>query len=178
VKHISLPGADQLAPTFDDPLGMLEACHGRISAQCVLLDKLAQHLEARGWDEQVSQAATQILRYFDTAGQFHHQDEELDLFPQLLASGDSAAAGLIAVLLSEHRELEQRWQALRPGLLGLCSGTLVRLEDGVVPRFNAGYAAHIALENTSLLPLAERLLDSSQRAVLGKRMAARRGLQG
>jgi len=178
VKHISLPGADQIAPTFDDPLGMLEACHGRISAQCVLLDKLAKHLGARGWDDQVGQAATQILRYFDTAGQFHHQDEEVDLFPQLLASGDPAAAGLIAVLLAEHRELEQLWQALRPGLLGLGSGTLTRLEDGIVPRFNAGYAAHIALENTRLLPLAERLLDFNQRAVLGRRMAARRGLQG
>jgi hemerythrin-like domain-containing protein len=178
VKQISLPGADALAPTFDDPLGMLEACHGRISAQCALLDKLAKHLDARRWDEQVAQAATQILRYFDTAGQFHHQDEELDLFPQLLASGDPAAAGLMAALLAEHRELEQCWRALRPELLGLTLGASTRLEEGVVSRFNAGYAAHIALENTRLLPLAERLLDFNQRAVLGKRMAARRGFQG
>jgi len=31
-------------------------------------------------------AAQGILRYFDTAGQLHHQDEEQDLFPALHAA--------------------------------------------------------------------------------------------
>lgn len=177
MKSIGLPGEDMLAPTFDEPLGMLEACHGRIAAQCALLDKLAKHLDTRGWDKQAGQAAVTILRYFDSAGQFHHQDEEQDLFPQLLDSNDPAAAALIAGLLAEHRELEYLWLTLRPGLLALASGDSSRLEKDIVSRFNAGYAAHIALENTKLLPLAARLLDLSQRAVLGQRMAARRGVQ-
>ncbi len=46
--------------------------------KCTLrpLQKLAAHLPVHGCDQQVQQAAQGILRYFDTAGQFHHQDEE------------------------------------------------------------------------------------------------------
>jgi len=36
-------------------------------------------------DQQAQQTAQGILRYFDTAGQFHHQDEEGNSFPTLLA---------------------------------------------------------------------------------------------
>ncbi|HEX5338277.1 MAG TPA: hemerythrin domain-containing protein, partial [Gallionella sp.] len=64
------------APSFDHPLGMLHACHGKILRQCDTLTKLAAHLSRNGCDEQARQAAQGILRYFDTAGQFHHQDEE------------------------------------------------------------------------------------------------------
>ncbi len=170
-----LPGANIPAPTFDDPLGMLAACHERIAAQCVLLEKLARHVGTHGGDEQAIQAARNVLRYFDMAGQHHHQDEELDLFPQLLASADPAAAPLISRILAEHRVLEENWQALRPRLLALSEAASAQLDAQVVARFNAGYAVHIALENAELLPLAERLLDAAQRETLGRRMAARRG---
>lgn len=171
----AFPGANLLAPTFDDPLGMLAACHERIAAQCALLEKLVQHVAIHGCDDQAIQAARGVLRYFDTAGQHHHQDEELDLFPQLLASADPVAALLISRILAEHRTLEENWQALRPRLLALAEAASAKLDAQIVARFNAGYAAHIVLENTELLPLAERLLDAAQRETLGRRMAARRG---
>lgn len=170
-----LPGANIPAPTFDDPLGMLAACHERIAAQCELLEKLTRHVSTHGGDEQAIQAARNVLRYFDTAGQHHHQDEELDLFPQLLSSADPAAATLISQILAEHRTLEENWQALRPRLLALAEAASAQLDAQIVTRFNAGYAAHIALENAELLPLAERLLDAAQRETLGRHMAARRG---
>jgi hemerythrin-like domain-containing protein len=170
-----LPGANIPAPTFDDPLGMLAACHERIAAQCVLLEKLVRHVGMHGADAQAVQAARTVLRYFDTAGQHHHQDEEQDLFPQLLASADPAAAPLISRILAEHRALEENWQTLRPRLLALAESASAQLDAQVVARFNAGYLAHIALENAELLPLAEGLLDAAQRATLGRRMAARRG---
>lgn len=170
-----LPGANIPAPTFDDPLGMLAACHERIAAQCALLEKLVPHIKLHGCDEQARQAAVGVLRYFDTAGQHHHQDEEQDLFPQLLAGTDPVAASLISRILAEHRTLEENWQALRPRLLAIAEAASTQLDAQVVTRFNAGYAAHIALENKELLPLAERLLDAAQRETLGRRMAARRG---
>lgn len=51
---IQLP---ETAPGFDDPLGLLAACHGRIQAQCELLLRLQAHLGQFGSDIQASQAA-------------------------------------------------------------------------------------------------------------------------
>ncbi len=73
------------APTFAVPLEMLRACHGRILAQCSTLLKLQQYL-----DGQARQAAQSILRHFDSAGQYRHQDEGLYLFPLLLATTSTA----------------------------------------------------------------------------------------
>ena len=64
----------ETAPSFDHPLEMLHACHGKIQQQLDTLQKLASHLPVHGCDQQVQQAAQGILRHFDTAGQFHHQD--------------------------------------------------------------------------------------------------------
>ncbi|MEW5903358.1 MAG: hemerythrin domain-containing protein [Pseudomonadota bacterium] len=167
---------DSAAPGFDAPLQMLRACHGRITAQCTTLQRLHQHLQAQGNDAQAVQAARAILRYFDMAGRFHHQDEEQDLFPLLRASGSPQAAEYIDRLLQEHRTLDEAWQDLRPLLVAIAEHHAHALDGAVVERFNHGYAQHIAFENAHLLPLAERVLDAAQLQQLGRSMAARRGV--
>lgn len=164
------------APTFDDPLAMLRACHGRIEAQCVTLDRLVSHLATQGNDVQASQAARAILRYFDTAGQYHHQDEEQDLFPQLLATQDQAVASLIASLLQEHKGMEAAWKSLRPLLIGIAEGQAKSLDANIAHHFTDVYARHIAAENGQLLPLAHTLLNAEQLRAIGLNMAARRGV--
>lgn len=164
------------APTFDDPLEMLRACHGRIEAQCVTLNRLLRHLKKHGCDEQSVQAARAILRYFDTAGQYHHQDEEENLFPQLLATHDEAASVLITRLLQEHIGLEAAWRNLRPLLLNIVEAQAPTLDAAIVQHFITVYAKHIAQENKTLLPLAATLLDESQLRAIGHSMAARRGV--
>lgn len=164
-------------PAFDDPLALLRACHERILAQCRTLERLQQHLPSHGCDAQAQQAAQAILRYFDVAGRHHHDDEELDLFPALRASGDSEAHSLIARLLAEHVEMESAWQALRPPLAALAQGLESVPDAGTVARFIALYRAHIALENPHLLPLAARLLNHEQQVSIGRRMAQRRGVE-
>lgn len=166
-----------VAPGFDDPLEMLQACHGRITAQCDTLHKLVAHLQIQGNDEQAGQAARAILRYFDTAGQYHHQDEEQDLFPMLLASGDSTAAGYIERLLGEHKEMEQAWRALRPLLQVIAENNSDTLDADIASHFIDCYARHIEVENENLLPLAKRLLNAEQLQTLGQQMAARRGVK-
>ncbi|MDH2917159.1 MAG: hemerythrin domain-containing protein [Gallionella sp.] len=164
------------APTFDDPLAMLRACHGRIEAQCVTLNRLVTYLATQGNDVQTSQAARAILRYFDTAGQYHHQDEEQDLFPQLLATQDQAAASLIAGLLQEHKGMEAAWQSLRPLLIGIAEDQAKTLDANIARHFIDVYTRHIAVENGQLLPLAATLLTDTQQRVVGQSMAARRGV--
>lgn len=164
------------APGFDDPLEMLQACHGRITAQCDTLQRLVVHLQTQGNDEQAAQAARAILRYFDTAGQFHHQDEEQDLFPVLLASGDQEAAAYVAQLLEEHKVMDAAWQALRPLLQAIAEDSANTLDADVAAHFIACYARHIEFENGRLLPLAAKLLNAEQLQRLGRCMAERRGV--
>lgn len=166
------------APTFDDPLEMLHACHGKILRQCDTLRKLLTHLRTHGCDTQARQAAQSVLRYFNTAGQFHHQDEEENLFPSLRASADTDPEQLDALLqrlLKEHVVMLAAWDDLRPVLLQLAEGMNTRLDERLAERFINAYTTHIAVENSELLPLAARLLTPEQLRQIGTCMAARRG---
>jgi len=164
------------APSFDDPLAMLRACHGRIEAQCSTLTRLGEYLSQHGCDAQAVQAARAILRYFDTAGQYHHQDEELDLFPALLTTQDLSAQALITRLLHEHQGLELAWKNLRPLLVAIAETHSATFDDSVVRHFIEVYARHIEVENGALLPLAARLLNAEQLKRIGQNMSIRRGV--
>ncbi|RFC32159.1 MAG: Hemerythrin-like domain-containing protein [Candidatus Nitrotoga sp. MKT] len=163
-------------PSFDNPLEMLLACHGKIQSQCATLRKLPQHLSSHGCDAQAQQAAQAILRYFDTAGQNHHDDEEQDLFPCLLATPNVEVHELIARLLDEHKVLNAAWQQLRPLLLDIAEGRATELDIKSTEHFIIVHDHHISLENTQLLPQAASLLDHVQLEALGRSMAARRGV--
>jgi hemerythrin-like domain-containing protein len=155
---------------------MLHACHERIMDQCATLQKLMSHLPMHGCDIQAQQAAQAIMRYFDTAGKFHHQDEELDLFPLLRASGNDEAIKLADRLQDEHLYLDEVWMSLRASLQQIADGKLAALERTLVGDFSLAYGRHIMLENTKLLPLAARLLSEQQLHGFGKNMAQRRGV--
>lgn len=164
------------APSFDDPIALLLGCHGRIAKQCSTLDKLLAHLPDKGCDAQAQQAATNVLRYFDTAGQHHHHDEEDDLFPALRTLHEAEADRLIDQLLGEHVHMDKAWQALRPMLADIAAARSAALDAAAVAHFIALYEKHIATENNQLLPLAARLLNATQLQHIGQNMAARRGV--
>ncbi len=168
----------ETAPSFDHPLEMLHACHGKIQRQLNTLQKLAVHLPAHGCDQQVQQAAQGILRYFDTAGQFHHQDEEENLFPTLLAlntSEKAAVKALIEDLLAQHAVMFAAWSDVRAVLVKLAEGVNTPLPEALVEKLVGSYTPHIELEETQLLTLSARLLSPQQIMELGKSMAGRRG---
>lgn len=171
----NIPGNTN-APTFDSPLDMLHACHERIMDQCATLQKLMSHLPMHGCDTQAQQAAQAIMRYFDTAGKFHHQDEEVDLFPLLRDCNNDEANKLADRLQDEHLYLDEVWMNLRARLQDIAEGKLAALERTLVGDFSLAYGRHVMLENTKLLPLAARLLNEQQLQNIGKNMAARRGV--
>ncbi len=172
----SFPGMTE-APGFDEPLEMLLACHGRILSQCTTLQKLVKHLPEHGCDLQAQQAASAIMRYFDTAGRNHHQDEECDLFPVLLASGDAAAQRLVTHLLERHVVLDAAWDTLRGELQEIAISQSERLTPQAVQHFISSYRSHIEMENAQLLPMAKRLMTPAQLEALGRSMSQRRGVQ-
>ena len=164
------------APDFHTPLDMLHACHDRIMDQCTTLQKLNQHLPMHGCDTQAQQAAQAILHYFDTAGQHHHQDEEIDLFPLLKSTENPDADLLIGQLMKEHVQMDALWAELRIELLAIAENMAETLNRKSVADFSLAYGRHVMLENMKLLPLASRLLNPQQLQDLGKNMAKRRGV--
>ena len=166
------------APSFDHPLELLHACHGKIHQQLDTLQKLATHLPVHGCDQQVQQAAQGILRYFDSAGQFHHQDEEENLFPTLLALNTPEKANIKALienLLAQHAVMFAAWSDVRAVLVKLAEGVNTPLPETLVEKLVGSYTPHIELEETELLSLSARLLSPQQIMEMGKCMAQRRG---
>lgn len=167
-----------LAPGFDEPLEMLQACHGRIEERLGTLERLAEHVAAQGSDATAQSAAKDVLRYFDTSGALHHQDEDEDLFPLLrklaASQGRSEIAAAIDELEREHATMHGLWNALRKRLERVLLGE-ARLDVEDVARFCWLYRRHMDRETAAVLPFAKQALSAQQRAALGERMAARRG---
>lgn len=168
-----------LAPSasFDEPIEMLKACHERIRRQCATLEKLVEHLPVHGADVQAQQAATNVMRYFDTAGRNHHADEEENLFPLLVQMSEAAQDNLgerIASLLAEHQVLDRNWAALRPLLADIAAGRPAPLGRPQVDAFASAYRQHTAREEAEILPYAEQHLRPEQVRALSDAMVARR----
>jgi hemerythrin-like domain-containing protein len=170
----------QAVADFDHPLQMLTACHDRIRAQCETLRKLAVHLPVHGCDAQAQQAASNVMRYFDSAGRHHREDEEEDLFPLMIAAARGENAERLALLIDklhrEHRELEEAWLKLRETLELIAHGEHAPLDELEVGRFCGMYQVHVVGEEANMLPLAEKILTPEEIAVLGRGMRQRRGM--
>jgi hemerythrin-like domain-containing protein len=175
---MTLPGHSAPAAGFEVPLEMLAACHGRVQHQCQTLLRLLAHLQIHGADRAAQEAASAVMRYFDTAARDHHEDEEQDLFPALLESmaGSDAVClrDLTASLSVEHRELERRWRTLRLRLEQVVAGHTTTLPDAEVLDLVGLYERHIAREDAELLPMARRLLSDAELDRIGLAMRTRR----
>lgn len=166
-----------MAQGFDEPLDTLQACHGRIEERLQTLEKLVDQVAVRGSGARAQSAAKDVLRYFDTSGMLHHQDEDEDLFPLLralaAAQGRSEIAAVIDELEREHSTMQNLWAALRRRLEELERGN-ARLDAEAVARFTWLYRRHMDREAEIVLPFARQALSTQQRLQLGERMAARR----
>lgn len=179
--NIDLPGHSAPTAGFEVPLEMLSACHYRVERQCATMRRLVPHLVTRGADVEARAAAAGVMRYFDTAAQHHHTDEEADLFPALIESmaGSDAVClrTLIDRLTADHRELDARWQRVRIALAQVVAGDGVSLPASDVAALVGLYEQHIEREERELLPLAARLLSDDALQRIGRAMRERRGVE-
>ena len=161
------------APGFDDPMGLLLACHDRILGHCETLERLPGHLAAHGPDDEARQAAGRILRYFHTAAPLHHADEEENLFPLLAAHPDfpESLRAPLQNLGAQHRAMEAAWRELAGSLEAIVAGRPAALSPEL---FITMHRAHIALENGEIFPVAACLLTPDTLAGIGAAMQARR----
>ena len=166
-------------PDYDHPLEMLAACHERIEERLETLQRLTAHLTAHGCDDEARQAAANVMRYFDTAGELHHEDEEINVFPALASKmpHDEHLRELITRLRWEHDIMRVLWKSLRALLKPIADGMSADLSPELPEKFAARYRQHIALEETELLPVAQRAFSVEEQAALGAEMAQRRGVK-
>jgi hemerythrin-like domain-containing protein len=168
------------AATFEQPFDMLEACHERVHRMLKLLERLRTHLREHGADVQAQQAARDVMRYFDQAAPQHHRDEELHVFPPLLAQGEPHVVETVHRLRQDHVEMEQRWAAARAVLQRIAEASLQTpgpAEDAALEAFAGVYDAHIVSEEEIAYPAARLLLDAQALAEAGEEMMRRRGVK-
>jgi hemerythrin-like domain-containing protein len=168
------------AAGFEQPFEMLEACHERVHRMLRLLRRLRDHVREHGADLQAQQAARDVMRYFDIAAPQHHRDEELHVFPPLLAQGDERVVGIVRRLQQDHLEMELRWAAARPVLQRIGDGAVQRLsdhDDAALDAFAGMYDEHIVAEEQVAYPAARDLIDAEALARAGEEMMRRRGVR-
>ena len=175
-----MTSAAESSPQFaDESLASFSRSHSHIVEQMDRLRVLPMQLAERGLDDGVRAAAAGVYRFFNDAVLEHHDEEERDLFPALThsaAPGDEAGlvAALVARLQREHRELEALWDRIEPGLRRLGRGRPASLDEQAIEELAVRYAAHARFEEAAVLPLAERMLRSGDRAALALGLAMRR----
>ena len=155
-------------PGFDDPIGMLRACHNKILDHCDLLEGLL--------DKPVQDTATRVHRYFNTSAPLHHQDEEEDLFPRINRQS-LKIADLVHNLKKEHQELNRLWGRIAADLKSLPKEGFSDEFKQAAHEFCRLNRTHITVENRDLLPMATGILSSQDLGAVGETMAARRGVR-
>lgn len=173
--------------TFAEPLGLLSDCHRRIEKFLEQLLRVTRTTAGGQLNEVQRSALATALAYFRQAAPLHTADEEASLFPRLRTlaeNGNETARQALAImerLEQDHDaadkrhavidELGTRW--LEHDALG--SNETAQLE-GELAQLRAFYAAHIAVEDKELFPLAGKILDDAQVETIGREMATRRGV--
>lgn len=179
-SRVSLPGLHTPGAGFDEPFEMLGACHDRVRRSLDLLQRLRDYLKAHACDDSARQAARDVLRYFDIAAPLHHEDEELHVFPPLLAGGDAALTDLVRQLQRDHVLMAERWAAARVGLQALADGAVQAFtpaHETDLDRFAQCYDDHLRHEDDRIYPAARALLDDPAQQSMGQEMARRRGVR-
>lgn len=175
---VSLPGFNAPAVGFEQPFEMLQACHERVQRTLRLLERLLEHVQAKGHDASSRSAASDVLRYFDIAAPHHHADEELHVFPVALAGGDARMRDAVAKLQADHVRMNALWGQLRLVLLAWCDATpgpsISSADRELVEQFVRCYEEHIPLEETLVYPAASSALDADRLVSMGTEMASRR----
>lgn len=156
------------AALLDDPIAFLSAEHAR---QTVLLG----HLERVARDPQARAArglAAALVRWLKEEMPLHLADEERSLYPRLAAHDDR---GVLERLREEHRRDQRLIADLVSGLRRAAEGRAPEPGFAEIARgFAAGHRRHLALEESTLAPLARRCLSPEAMAALAAEMAARR----
>lgn len=166
------------------PIASFSQCHEGILKHLSALAGLPALAEAAARARQV---AEETERFFRAAVYEHHQEEERELFPAVLASATRGAEhdqvqAIVSQLTQEHREVEAAFEAIEPSLKRLAKGHETPLTGtelaAQVSALVTRYEEHARYEENEFLPLSERILgrNSNHMAALGLSLHLRHAL--
>lgn len=153
------------------PIQDFSQCHSGIVTHLRALDELPALLEPAARARRI---AADTVKFFREVVYEHHQEEEKELFPAVLASAAKGAERekveqIVAALTQEHRSVESEWERLEPKLKAVAKGHDADVPAGEVESLVKTYLAHARYEEQEFLPLAQTILgrNSNHLAALG-----------
>lgn len=161
---------------------MLAACHERVERMLALMVRLQRHLIDQGRDDAARQAARDVIRYFDLAAPLHHEDEELHVFPPLMAGPDPGLRALAARLVLDHRAMEAAWPEARSVLDAVAGSpaadwvSLTSAQTEALEHFVSLYGRHLMDEDKLAYPAARAVLAGEALQAMSRDMMQRRGV--
>ena len=161
--------------SWNEPIEMLYACHGKVKRFCRQLTILPDYLEKHGCNQAVKNDVQQILNYFNQSAPLHHDDEEKDFFPLLVKYVPEAQKD-IDELEKQHVTLHDNWAKLSEQLKSLLDGERSNVDIVLINNVVSGYDKHIALEEP-LFELGKQHLSEAELREIGEIMSARRQVQ-
>jgi hypothetical protein len=178
------PAAPPPAAGAAEPIAGFSRCHESILGHLETLAGLPALLEPAARARRI---AEETQRFFRAAVYEHHQEEERELFPAVLASADKGAEhdqvqAIVRQLTEEHREVEALFARLEPLLKALAKGQELEVAADEfaadVRHLVLRYEGHARYEENDFLPMAERILgrNSNHMAALGLSLHLRHAL--
>ncbi len=173
--HDTSPAA--AAPSALDGFEVLDACHIQTVFTLGKLTALVSRLANVGADPEARAMAGEIAAFFSGTARQHHQDEELFVFPKLIASGNAEIVQAVLRLQQDHAWLEEDWLELAPQVDAVACGQawydIATLREGV-EIFVELSRDHMALEESFIYPEARSRMLDGERLEMGRATAARR----
>ncbi len=168
-------------PGQDGGFAALDACHRLVLDRVADLSALAAAIEGGDITPAMRASAAAIAQFLGGDARRHHEDEELHVFPPLLASGDAGLVQNVLRLQQDHGWLEQDWLELAPHVqalatgYGTCDADVLREGTAILVDL---YREHIALEESIVYPAARARIgaadqDEMTREMIGRRRAER-----
>lgn len=164
-----------------NPFRHLSECHRRIERFLYVIITVKRQAQGGMLDHRQRHTLKTALNYFREAAPLHTMDEEESLFPRMRIAGyenGSLIDGLMglelehAVVQVTHYEMDhlgRRW--LEEG--SLIPDELARFTQ-LLTKLSIVYHQHIHVEETHVLPNAEKMLREPEVREIGQEMATRR----
>jgi hemerythrin-like domain-containing protein len=163
MSHVAPPHSDALRKRLA-PFEALDDFHASLIEALQALQALGARLSDDAPSAQDRAQARQALAYFGDQAQAHHADEEEQVFPALLASGDPTLIDEVRHLQQDHGWLSEDWRALSLQLGAVADGYNWYDPDWLghaITVFAALYHDHIALEESLVYPQARAALAAA-----------------
>jgi hemerythrin-like domain-containing protein len=169
--------------SFTDPTGLLSDCHRRIEMFLEALAAAGKVMDEPP-SEETARALQSALVYFRQAAPKHTADEEESLFPRLRGREEAELKSALSTLDRLEKDHETvsplHAEVERLAEMYLEAGSLSASDrerfGTAVARLQDIYSEHIRVEDSTVFPLAARLLSDNDKSAIAQEMAARRKL--